>query len=559
MNKEITYRIMKYHKHASDAVFWYLNELGSRVVAKTGIPSDRHHLGKLILQSLKDAPDFVMQVDGGTGKSDTFQDALKRSVACANAFRAIGLKADDVIVLMASNHNDLAISAYAALYLGLIVAGVDMTLGIKELEDAFTITSPKVIFCESEKAQDVAEACRNLKLYARIVTFSNGGKYNSFSEFLAKYGNNSSVEEFKAADLDPEKSSCWLLSTSGTTGAPKYATLTHTNIIMGFPNLWIMSSTFPTPVRSALVTSPVQWLSAIFTLILSPILRFTRIQSSLTVTREHAYYLINKYKPTYAIFSPPMATTLTKPEECDKCDFSCFKTLLLGGSAVLQTLLENVKKIATEAEVYVVYGFSEIGSFAFNFVSPAPGSVGRPLAYLQHRLIDPDTQEDILEPNKTGELWVKGPVIFKGYYKNPEATAETFLNDGWIKSGDLFYRDENWNYFFVDRLKMLLKYRNHQISPTEIESVIIKHPGVLDVAVTGIPDNDCGDLAVACVVPQANCTVTAQEIKDLVKESLTDMKQLRGGVIFMKQLPLTSTSKVNRAVLKKIVRDMKRE
>ncbi|XP_013167421.1 PREDICTED: luciferin 4-monooxygenase-like isoform X2 [Papilio xuthus] len=550
---------MKYHKHASDAVFWYLNELGSRVVAKTGIPSDRQHLGKLILQSLKDAPDFVMQVDGGTGKSDTFQDALERSVACANAFRAIGLKADDVIVLMAPNHNDLAISAYAALYLGLIVAGVDMTLGIKELEDAFTITSPKVIFCESEKAQDVAEACRNLKLYARIVTFSNGGKYNSFSEFLAKYGNNSSVEEFKAADLDPEKSSCWLLSTSGTTGAPKYATLTHTNIIMGFPNLWIMSSTFPTPVRSALVTSPVQWLSAIFTLILSPILRFTRIQSSLNVTREHAYYLINKYKPTYAIFSPPMATTLTKPEECDKCDFSCFKTLLLGGSAVLQTLLENVKKIATEAEVYVVYGFSEIGSFAFNFVSPPPGSVGRPLAYLQHRLIDPDTQEDILEPNKTGELWVKGPVIFKGYYKNPEATAETFLNDGWIKSGDLFYRDENWNYFFVDRLKMLLKYRNHQISPTEIESVIIKHPGVLDVAVTGIPDNDCGDLAVACVVPQANCTVTAQEIKDLVKESLTDMKQLRGGVIFMKQLPLTSTSKVNRAVLKKIVRDMKRE
>ncbi|KPJ11573.1 Luciferin 4-monooxygenase [Papilio machaon] len=401
-------KIMKYHKHASDAIFWYLNELGSRVVANTGIPSDRHHMGKLILQSLKDAPDFILQVDGGTGQFDTFQDALEKSVACAKAFRAIGLKAGDIIVLMAPNHNDLAISAYAALYLGIIVSGVDMTLGIKELEDTFKSTSPKVVFCESKKAGDVAEALTNIKLNARIVTLNNAGRNDSFSEFITKYGNNSPAEEFK-----------------------------------------IMSSTFPTPVTSCLVTSPVQWLSAIFTLILSPILRFTRIQSSLPVTREHAYFLINKYKPTYAIFSPPMATTLTKPEECDKCDFSCFKVLLLGGSAVSQTLLENVKKIATEAEVYVAYGFSEIGSFAFNFVSSAPGSVGSPLAYLQHRLINPDTQEDILEPNKTGELWVKGPVTFKGYYNNPVATAEAFLEDGWIKSGDLFYRDENFNYFFV--------------------------------------------------------------------------------------------------------------
>ncbi|XP_013147240.1 PREDICTED: luciferin 4-monooxygenase-like [Papilio polytes] len=550
---------MKYHKHASDSVFWYLNDLGSRVVANTGIPSDRHHLGKLILQSFKDAPDFIMQIDGGTGKSDTFQDALQRSVACANAFRAIGLKPDDVIVLMAPNYNDLAISAYAALYLGIIVAGVDMTVGIKELEDTFTTTSPKVIFCASEKAGDVAEALSNIKLDAKIVTLNTEEKHTGFSEFIAEYGKGLPAEEFKAVDLDPEKSSCWLLATSGTTGAPKYATLTHTNIIMGFPYLWIMSSTFPTPYESALVTSPVQWLSAVFMLVLSPILRFTRIQSSLPSTREHAYFLINKYKPKYGIFSPPMATTLTKPEECDKCDFTCFKALLLGGSAVSQTLFQNMQKIATKAEVYVVYGFSEIGSFAFNFISSAPGSVGRPLGYLHYRLIDPDTQEDILIPNKTGELWVKGPVTFKGYYNNPVATAETFMEDKWIKSGDLFYRDENWNYFFVDRLKMLLKYRNHQISPTEVESVIIKHPGVLDVAVTGIPDEECGDLAVACVVPQTNCTLSAQEIKDLVKESLTDTKQLRGGVIFMKQLPLTSTSKVNRAVLKKIVKDMERE
>ncbi|KPJ21196.1 Luciferin 4-monooxygenase [Papilio machaon] len=148
--------------------------------------------------------------------------------------------------------------------------------------------------------------------------------------------------------------------------------------------------------------------------------------------------------------------------------------------------------------------------------------------------------------------WASSETLDSGF-------TEIYTEDGWIKSGDLLYRDENWNFFYVERLKMLLKYRNHHISPTEVESVIIKHPGVQDVAVTGIPDDECGDLVVACVVPQNNTTLTAQEIKDLVKESLADTKQLRGGVIFMKQFPLTSTSKVNRAMLKKIVRDMKRE
>ncbi|CAH1640981.1 unnamed protein product [Spodoptera littoralis] len=87
----------------------------------------------------------------------------------------------------------------------------------------------------------------------------------------------------------------------------------------------------------------------------------------------------------------------------------------------------------------------------------------------------------------------------------------------------------------------------------------MKHPGVLQVAVTGIPDRECGDLVVACVVPKPGCSPTAQEIKNLVKDSLTDSKQLRGGVIFLKELPTTSTSKINRQKLKEMVLDLPRE
>ncbi|XP_068623696.1 luciferin 4-monooxygenase-like [Battus philenor] len=550
---------MKFHKHSHDAVHWYMNELMCRVVAQTGIVTDKFHVGKLMLQSLKDAPDYVMQIDGNTGEFDTFQSALERSVRCATGFTNMGLKSDDVVIIMGPNHKDLVIPMYAGIYLGIYVHFVDMTLRIKELQDVFENILPKIIFCQSEKVFDIESALENIKFSTKIVTFNTGSKHNSFSEFLNTYGDDTPVEEFQPANFDPSEKTCLLISTSGTTGVPKCAAITHENLSIGLPYLWKMASKYPSPVENALILSPAQWLSTLAQFILSPILRYTRIQTSKQATLEHISFLFNKYKPGFTMMSPTMMTTLMNRAASGECDLSCLKILMIGGSNVPRTLIDNFKKQNVETEVYVVYGFTEISTVVFNAVSTIPGSCGRPYTHLHYRLVDPITKEEVLEANKSGELWVKGPVSFKGYYNKPEVTAEVYTTDGWIRSGDLFYRDENWNFFFVDRLKMLLKYRSHHISPTEVEEVIIKHPGVLDVAVTGIPDEEAGDLAVACVVPRDNYPITAQEIKDLVKETLADTKQLRGGVVFLKELPLTSTSKVNRVMLKKIVKEMKRE
>ncbi|KAJ0173169.1 hypothetical protein K1T71_011345 [Dendrolimus kikuchii] len=174
------------------------------------------------------------------------------------------------------------------------------------------------------------------------------------------------------------------------------------------------------------------------------------------------------------------------------------------------------------------------------------------------RLVNVDTFEDIEKANVNGELWLRGPTVCMGYYKNEEETKISIV-DGWLRSGDIFYTDEKGHFYFVERLKLLLKYRSYQISPTEVENVIRQHPGVLDVAVTGIHDQECGDLVVACVVPKPGYKVYAQEIKDLVKENLSEAKQLRGGVIFMNELPMTSTTKTNRRLLNQIVLGMTRE
>ncbi|KAJ8711128.1 hypothetical protein PYW07_008370 [Mythimna separata] len=529
----------------------YMSEFTSRIISETRTPSDQYHLGKIILQSFKDDPDFVLQIHGGTGESETNGSMLRRSIQCATTFRNLGLKTGDTIVLMAPNHLDQPVPFYAALYLGIAIAAIDRFLGVSELEYTFNIIKPKIIFCQSEKVQDVQKAVAILNLDSKIVSFDTSSDTISLSEMLQRHSDEIDVENFKPADFDPEDTIALLISTSGTTGLPKSASLTHMNMAANAPTICAFAKNIP-PTRSLLIVAPLQWLSVLMNNLFSSIYKYTRIQSSHTLTTEHILEMIGKYKPTFMILSPTMMTTLLNAGKKANSDFSCFEVIHLGGSAVPKTLVEELRIMAANAKVADGYGMSEMGCIAFySFDSPV-GSCGKPFAHLKYKLVNIETGEEIKEPNRNGELWIKSPGGFKGYYNNPEATAEVLSKDGWFMTGDMMYRDDEWNFYFVERIKLLLKYRNHQISPVELEDVIRQHPGVQDVAVTSLPDAECGDLPVACVIPRLGAALTETEIKDLVKEKLTDTKQLRGGVIFLKELPLTTSTKVHRRKLKEI-------
>ncbi|CAF4802146.1 unnamed protein product [Pieris macdunnoughi] len=217
------------------------------------------------------------------------------------------------------------------------------------------------------------------------------------------------------------------------------------------------------------------------------------------------------------------------------------------------------RKATPNTLVLNVYGMSELSGLGFLYDATEPEALGRPVPYHKYKLVNLENMEEIKEPNVSGELWFKGPAVFKGYYNNEEVTAATLTKDGWMRTGDIMYRDKNYLFYFVDRLKSLLKYRNYQISPVEIESLIRNHPSVFEVAVTGVPDPEHGDLPVAFVIRFDESKVTAQEIKDLVKNNLSDSKQLRGGVIFIKQLPVTASTKVDRKKLAALAIEMERE
>ncbi|CAH0595100.1 unnamed protein product [Chrysodeixis includens] len=530
----------------------YMSEITSRVVANSGIPSDRYHFGKLVLQSLKDAPDFVMQTDGATGVSETNGSVLKRSVRCVACFKKLGLKVGDVIILMGTNNLDQAIPFYAALFEGVIIAAIDRTLGVNELKDIFAANKPKLIFCQGDKVQDAKKATELSGGDGKVISYDSSPDAISFSDMMEQYGEDSDVQDYKAADFDPVETIALIVATSGSTGLPKAAIVTHKNLVASSSYFGCFGKQYPRATTCCLIVSPIQWFSALAHYLLGPVFQYSRLQTSAELTTEHIFDMINKYKPTLLISSPPMMISLLKEAETKECDFSCFEIIFLGGSAVPDHLITKLQSRAPNTRVANGYGMSEVGGIVFYPFDVPAGSCGKPFIHMKYKLISVETGEEVKEPHKIGELWVKAPGGVRGYYNYPVETAEVITEDGWYKSGDLHYRDEHGNFFFVERLKLLLKYRNHQISPVELEAVIHKLPGVLNVAVSGVPDPDCGELPVAFVVPRPGSGLTEKDVEDIVKENLTDTKLLRGGVVFLKELPLLPSTKLDRKKLKEM-------
>lgn len=173
------------------------------------------------------------------------------------------------------------------------------------------------------------------------------------------------------------------------------------------------------------------------------------------------------------------------------------------------------------------------------------GSVGKLLPGTRMKVVDENGR--LCGPNEQGEMWISGPQVMVGYWKRPELMKESFDSDGFMRTGDVVYYDSDGFTFVCDRMKELIKVNGKQVSPSEIEALLLSLPGVSDCCVFGVPDERHGEAPVAYVVSK---TVNEEQINALVKERLSSYKQLRGGVRFVDEIPRTSTGKMLRRQLK---------
>jgi len=182
------------------------------------------------------------------------------------------------------------------------------------------------------------------------------------------------------------------------------------------------------------------------------------------------------------------------------------------------------------------------------------GSVGRLLSNQTAKYMSPEEKE--VPAGEVGELWIKGPNIFKGYLNKPEGTKNVFSEDGYFKTGDVGYQDKKGNFYITDRIKELIKYKGFQVAPAELEGLLVNHPAIDDVGVIGVySKDDATELPRAYVVPKTGVTASKElekTILDYVAGKMAAHKRLRGGVVFLDEIPKSPSGKILRRVLKEL-------
>ncbi|KAJ3616716.1 hypothetical protein MTP99_014111 [Tenebrio molitor] len=180
-----------------------------------------------------------------------------------------------------------------------------------------------------------------------------------------------------------------------------------------------------------------------------------------------------------------------------------------------------------------------------------PSSCGRPINGIWYKIVDPETEE-ILGPNQQGELRVKTRFVMNGYFNLD--SSDSFDRNGWLKTGDIVYYDQDRCFYVVDRIKEMLKYKSWHVAPAMLENILHNHAAIKKAVVIGIPDEEDGDHPMAVVIlnnPHEN--ITAEEIEAYVAERVQDRQRLRAGVKFVDAVPITPSGKVKRRDLKNMV------
>ena len=343
-----------------------------------------------------------------------------------------------------------------------------------------------------------------------------------------------------------------IVYTSGTTGKPKGAELSHSNLLQNT----ILSADLYNCSKddTLLIVLPLFHIFAMTVLMLSALYKGATAILLPRFDGKAVLDLLDKHKVTVFAGVPTMYWGLNSYLDANDFDISNIKSnlkmCLSGGASLPVPVLEKFEE-RFDASILEGFGMSE-GSPVVTFnqldVGRKPGSVGTPVWGVQVKLVD-DQGNEVLQGEK-GELLYKGHNVMKGYYNNPEATAKTIQN-GWLYSGDIAIKDEDGFYFIVDRTKDMIIRGGLNIYPREVEAVMMKHPAVSMVAIIGIPDEQMGEEVKAFVVLNEGATATSEALMSFTKDNIAAYKYPRI-VEITKTLPTSATGKILKKELRKL-------
>ena len=477
-------------------------------------------------------------------KTLTFNELNRLSNCFANALTSLGITSGDRVTLYSGNCWEWVVSYYGALKTGAVINPINVMLTPSEVEFVANDCGATVVIASHEKALSIAGVKANSGV-KQVIAFGDSALSDnmlSFNDLLA-----SASDEFTIGEIDPDSLST-IGYTSGTTGHPKGACLSHRSIVLNVAMTALMHQrsdrdTVVTALPCPHVYGNVVMSGAVqsgMTLVLHPVFDEKVVLESIQTHRATMFEGV-----------PTMFMFLLNYPDLDRYDLSSLRCCTVGGQTMPKPKMEEVEA-RFGCPLIELWGMTELGGLGTTFASNGPvkhGSIGVALPYTEARITDAEDSNKTLPVGEVGELMIRGGIVMQGYYGNQKATRETIEPDGWLHTGDLASMDEDGCVFIVDRKKDMILTAGYNVYPAEIERVVAGHQDVALVAVGSIPDAEKGELAKAYIVPKVGVTTSAQAIVDYCREHLAAYKVPRA-VQFVDDLPKTSTGKVMRRELR---------
>ena len=476
-------------------------------------------------------------------RSLTFHELDSLSNRVASALSELGVRPGDRVTLYSPNCWEWVVSYYGILKTGAVVNPINVMLTPEEVEFVANDCGASVVIASYDKALSIQGVKEKSKV-RELIAFGEEALPAGMLSFNTLLDEGS--EQFDIPEIDPNSLST-IGYTSGTTGHPKGACLSHHSILLNVAMTALMHQrsdrdTVVTALPCPHVYGNVVMSGAVqtgMTLVLHPAFEEKTILQSIQDNGATMFEGV-----------PTMFMFLLNHPDLDAYDLSTLRCCTVGGQTMPVAKMEEVEA-RFGCPLIELWGMTELGGLGTTFASNGPvkhGSIGVALPYIEAKIADTEDAGRSLPTGEVGELMIRGGLVMQGYYGNEQATREAIEPDGWLHTGDVASMDEDGCVFIVDRKKDMILTAGYNVYPAELERVIAGHPDVALVAVGSIPDAEKGELAKAYIVPKVNATPDADDIVSFCREHLAAYKVPRA-VQFVDDLPKTSTGKVMRREL----------
>jgi long-chain acyl-CoA synthetase len=474
----------------------------------------------------------------------TYAQAHNQSAAVANWLHLHGVKPGDRVAIAMRNYPEWMLAYWAITSMGAVAVGMNAWWVPQEIEYALQDSEPKVLICDRERLERF-EKVRDK--FPNITTL--GVRLGGAHEGTAPWSDAIAAEPaLPEVSIDPESDAC-IFYTSGTTGKPKGAQLTHRGCTSNIMNLAFVNSVAPIALaRSKGEEPPVQDSSKqLCALLATPLFHvtanncvaqlITMVGGKLVHTYKwdaaDALRIIEKEQVTTFSAVPMMSREMLLHPDFATRDTSSLQSIGGGGAAVQPDLVAKLEEGTKNARPGAGYGMTEtcgiIAACSGDYLLDKPTSVGRAVPTLEAKCVDDDG--NTVAVGERGELWVRGAPVIKGYLNRPNTMV-----DGWLETGDIAYIDETEFIFLVDRKKEMVLRGGENVYCAEVENTLFAHDCVAECVVIPVPDERLGEEVGAAIYLKDGSTVTPDELRAFCKDQLAAYKIPR--YIWMVDQPL---------------------